>query len=76
MIEVITIAIERQGKRREYEFRTVDPKIDPRTRDDRFAEGFVANIILDGQEVARTSAWETREDAVAEGVHYLLTEWA
>lgn len=75
MIEVIKIAIERQGKRREYEMRTMDPKLDPRTRDDQYAEGFIANILLGGQEIARTSAWETREDAISEAVHYLLTEW-
>lgn len=74
MIEVFTITIERQGKRREYEMRTMDPKLDPRNRDDQYAEGFVANVLLSGQEICRTSAWDTREEAVSEAVHYLLTE--
>lgn len=68
------ITIERQGKRREYEMRTMDPKLDPRSRDDLYRKGFIANVLLAGQEVCRTSLWETREDAVAEAVHYILTE--
>jgi len=73
--EWIAIAIARAGKKREYTFAIVDPKVDPRSRDDRYAEGWVANILLGGVEVARTSHWPTIEDAVAEGVQYLLGAW-
>jgi hypothetical protein len=76
MIEVIMITITRQGKRREYTLRVGDPKLTPHTRDDRYAEGFVADISLGETFVARTSAWTAPEDAVGEAVSYLLGEWA
>lgn len=73
----LTFVISWRGRERTYIFTVVEAKADPRSRDDQYAEGWVANITLGykREEVARTSAWETPEDAIAEGVHYLLTEW-